>query len=256
MALAGLFGKDRRAGSPGDAELHEMEIGGRLVAVTLKPNARARRFILRMEKSGSGARVTMPASASTLDALDFVRRHSDWIAERIGAMPMPVPFAPDALIPLRGVEHRIVHAPGRRGTVIVLNQENGGVAELHVSGGEDHLARRLKDWLKREAKRDLTAAVERYATLLDVRHGRISLRDQSSRWGSCSSNGTLSFSWRLILAPSDILDYVAAHEAAHLIEMNHSPAFWAHVKRVCPHTQASKRWLKANGAGLHRYGAD
>ena len=255
MALAGLFGKDRSARSRGDAELHEVEIGGRLVAVTLKPNARARRFILRMEKSGTGARVTMPASASTVDALDFVRRHSDWIAERIGAMPTPVRFVPGALIPVRGVEHRIVHALRRRGTVTVQDPENGSAPILEVAGGEDHLARRLKDWLKREAKRDLASAVERYAGLLDVRHGRISLRDQSSRWGSCSSNGTLSFSWRLILAPPDILDYVAAHEVAHLIEMNHSPAFWAHVKRVCPHTPASKRWLKVNGAGLHRYGA-
>ena len=209
-----------------------------------------------MEKSGAGARVTMPSSASTRDALDFVRRHSDWIADRIGAMPAPVPFAPNALVPLRGIEHRVVHASGRRGTVSVANAEQDRAPELHVAGGEDHIARRLKDWLKREAKRDLAAAVEHYAALLDVRHGRISLRDQSSRWGSCSSNGTLSFSWRLILAPPEILDYVAAHEVAHLIEMNHSPAFWAHVKRVCPHTQASKRWLKANGAGLHRYGAD
>lgn len=256
MALAGLFGKDRRARPPGGGQRHEVEIGGRSVSVTLKPDARARRFILRMEKSGGGARVTVPSGATALDALDFVRRHGGWIADRIEAMPAPVPFAPGAIVPVRGTGHRIVRASGRRGTVSSAHARQGRPPELHVAGGEEHIARRLRDWLKREAKRDLSAAVERYAALLDVRYARISLRDQSSRWGSCSSNGTLSFSWRLILAPPEVLDYVAAHEAAHLIEMNHSPAFWAHVERVCPHTRASKRWLKAGGAGLHRYGAD
>ena len=247
-------GSRRLATAPKQVEEHTVDIAGRLVPVTLKPNARAARFILRMEKSGNGVRVTVPPRASTRDALAFVLRQSDWITERMAANPGAIPFRAGELLPVRGQDHRIVHVPGRRGTAWLETGADDGIPLVCVTGQAEHLPRRLGDWLKREARRDLADAVERYTRLLDVRHSRIALRDQTSRWGSCSSNGTLSFSWRLIMAPPDILDYVAAHEAAHLIEMNHSPAFWAHVRRVCPHTDASKRWLKANGAGLHRYG--
>lgn len=259
MNLARIISKTgalRRTSAPKQAEEHTVDIAGRLVPVTLKPNARASRFILRMEKSGNGVRVTVPPRASTGDALAFVLRQSGWITERMAANPGAIPFRAGEVLPLRGLDHRIVHAPGRRGTAWQEAGSNDELPSLCVTGQEEHLSRRLADWLKREARRDLADAVERYTGLLQVRHSRITLRDQTSRWGSCSSNGTLSFSWRLILAPPDILDYVAAHEAAHLIEMNHSPAFWDHVRRVCPHTDASKQWLKANGAGLHRYGAD
>lgn len=245
----------RRPSAPKQAEEHTVEIAGRLVSVTLKPNARARRFILRMEKSGNGVRVTLPTSASTMDALAFVTRQSAWITERLAANPGTIAFRSGEVLPLRGEDHTIVYSPGRRGTAWVEAATDHALPSICVAGKEEHLERRLGDWLKREARRDLEEAVGRYTRLLKVRHTRITLRDQTSRWGSCSSSGALSFSWRLILAPADVLDYVAAHEAAHLIEMNHSPAFWGHVRRVCPHTDAAKRWLKAHGTGLHRYGS-
>jgi predicted metal-dependent hydrolase len=108
--------------------------------------------------------------------------------------------------------------------------------------------------LKREAKSDLEKASKQAALALGVSIKRVSIRDQSSRWGSCSTTGVLSYSWRLILAPSYVLDYLAAHEAAHLIEMNHSRAFWRLVDRICPHMSRAKAWLDAHGTGLHRYG--
>ncbi len=118
------------------------------------------------------------------------------------------------------------------------------------------MSRRVRDFLKKEAKRDLEAASKRAAQALGANLKRVSIRDQSSRWGSCSTTGVLSYSWRLILAPPYVLDYLAAHEAAHLIEMNHSRAFWRQVERICPDFKRAKAWLDAHGADLHRYGVD
>jgi len=141
-----------------------------------------------------------------------------------------------------------------RGTVWV--ETGDAVALLCVAGNTEHLARRVRDFLKREAKRDLEAASRRYAALLGVGVKRIAVRDQSSRWGSCTAGGVLSYSWRLILAPPYVLDYLAAHEVAHLVEMNHSRKFWRVIDGMCPEWRRAKGWLNAQGAALHRYGGD
>jgi hypothetical protein len=125
---------------------------------------------------------------------------------------------------------------------------------LCVAGGTPHIDRRVGDFLRREAKRDLEAASRIFATALGIGLKRVSVRDQSSRWGSCSTTGVLSFSWRLILAPRSVLTYLAAHEVAHLIEMNHSRRFWGLVQKICPDHESAKVWLDAHGADLHRYG--
>ena len=158
------------------------------------------------------------------------------------------------ILPLRGREHRIAHRRGARGTVWV--EAHAGEHLLCVAGEEPHLPRRVRDYLKREAKRDLEVASRMAAQALGVAIRQVSVRDQSSRWGSCSSTGVLSYSWRLILAPPFVLDYLAAHEVAHLIEMNHSRRFWRLVERICPHMGRAKAWLDAHGADLHRYGLD
>jgi len=123
-----------------------------------------------------------------------------------------------------------------------------------VAGHAPHIDRRIGDFLRREAKRDLEAASLRHAGALGVAIRRLTVRDQSSRWGSCSTTGMLSFSWRLILAPSPVLNYLAAHEVAHLVEMNHSARFWRVVERLCPDHGHAKAWLDAHGSDLHRYG--
>ena len=123
-----------------------------------------------------------------------------------------------------------------------------------MGGPRDHVEARVVRWLKGQARARLTAASGAHAGRLGVAVGRLAIRDTRSRWGSCSGTGTLSFSWRLILAPDAVLDYVAAHEVAHLREMNHSPAFWALVDRLVPDASASRRWLKRTGAQLMLYG--
>lgn len=157
------------------------------------------------------------------------------------------------MLPLRDVPHRITHRVAR-GTVWTEESEAGPL--LCVAGDPVHLPRRVRDYLKREAKRELDAASRQYAAALGVKIARVSIRDQVSRWGSCTSAGVLSYSWRLILAPPQVLDYLAAHEVAHLVEMNHSRKFWRVVAGICPEWERARAWLNTHGTELHRYGEE
>lgn len=230
-----------------------VKIGSAIYAVQLRRHRRARRYTLRIHPSRREAILTMPPRGNLSDAREFAERHGAWIAARLGGLPKAVPFAAGTLLPLRHVSHKIVHRAGERGTVWAETRESGEKI-LCVAGGVEHVERRVLDFLKREARRELTRVSNHYAEMLGVRVTRISIRDQSSRWGSCTSAGALSFSWRLILAPPYVLDYLAAHEVAHLVEMNHSPRFWRVVGRICPHTERAKKWLDVHGNNLHRYG--
>jgi predicted metal-dependent hydrolase len=226
---------------------------GRLFLVRLRRHRQARRYTLRIHSVTREAVLTMPPRGSIKEARAFAEKHGGWIAARLGRLPAPAPFAHGTLLPLRGVDHRIVHRRGVRGTVWAEAGPDGERV-LCVAGEVTHMGRRIKDFLKREAKRDLEAASRAAADRLGVKVKRVSVRDPASRWGSCSTTGVLSYSWRLILAPAFVLDYLAAHEVAHLVEMNHSPKFWRVVERLCPHVARAKTWLDVHGANLHRYG--
>lgn len=165
-------------------------------------------------------------------------------------MPEAVPFADGALLPLFGVPHRITHVPDRRGFVWVEDQQ------IYVAGGAEHLPRRVRDWTRRAAKAEISRRAEIHAARIGKTYKGIALRDPVSRWGSCSSTGQLNFSWRLLLMPERVMDYVVAHEVAHLRHMNHSPAFWKLVEDLHPGVAEARAWLKRNGADLHKYGAE
>jgi predicted metal-dependent hydrolase len=195
----------------------------------------------------------MPARSSLRSAREFAERHAAWIGARLARLPRPVTLEPDSNAPLRGIDHRIVHCPGVRGVAWVARGDNGPI--ICVAGDLAHVPRRVADFLKREARRDLEAAVGRYCAALGVAARRVTLRDTTSRRGSCSSTGAINFSWRLILAPPFVLDYLAAHEVAHFVHMNHSPAFWKVTRRLFPDTDRAEAWLKAHGPNLHRFGA-
>jgi len=230
-----------------------VKIGAAIYAVQLRRHRRARRYTLRIHPSRREAILTMPPRGNLADAKDFAQRHGAWIAARLGGLPKAAPFSPGTSLPLRHVAHKIVHRAGERGTVWTETRDSGEKI-LCVAGGVEHVERRVLDFLKREARRELTRASNHYAEMLGVKVKRISIRDQSSRWGSCTSAGALSYSWRLILAPPYVLDYLAAHEVAHLVEMNHSARFWRVVGKICPHTERAKKWLDVHGNDLHRYG--
>lgn len=242
-------------------ETFHMNADGLDAPVLVRRNPRARRISLTVNEARRGAVLTVPYNASLEDAGDFLARHFEWLQKRLAAMPQAVPFAHGALVPLRGQPHLLRFAPSGKRRGVVWTEEpllNGLDAQpsIVVAGAAEHAPRRLKDWLKRQAREDLSKSCAIHAGNLDVRPARITVRDQSSRWGSCSATGALSFSWRLILAPEFVLDYLAAHEVAHLREMNHGARFWAHVRETCPETDKAKRWLRKNGPQLHRYGAD
>jgi predicted metal-dependent hydrolase len=221
--------------------------------VRLRRHRQARRYTLRIHSVTREIVLTMPPRGSLKQAREFAEKHGGWIAVRLGRLSEPAPFAHGVVIPLRGVDHRIAHRQKQRGTVWIENSA-GDERLLCVAGDEPHIARRVSDFLKREVKSDLEAASRRAADALGVAIKRVSIRDPSSRWGSCSTTGVLSYSWRLIFAPPFVLDYLVAHEVAHLIEMNHSQAFWRVVERICPHVTRAKSWLDARGPDLHRYG--
>jgi predicted metal-dependent hydrolase len=221
--------------------------------VRLRRHRQARRYTLRIQAATREVILTMPPRGTLREARGFAQKHGGWIAARLGRLPQPVPFAHDVVVPVRGMPHRIAHRRGVRGTVWTEIDGNGERL-LCVAGHAPYIDRRIGDFLRREAKRDLETASLRYAHALGLTIRRVTVRDQSSRWGSCSTTGMLSFSWRLILAPSQVLDYLAAHEVAHLVEMNHSAKFWRVVQRICPDHQCAKAWLDAHGADLHRYG--
>jgi len=221
--------------------------------VRVRRHRQARRYTLRIQSATREVVLTMPPRGSLKEARAFAQKHGSWIAARLGRLPEALAFAHDNVMPLRGLDHRIVHKCGRRGTVWV-EAGSDGERLLCVAGEAPHVARRISDYLKREAKNDLEAASRLAAEALGVKIKRVSVRDQSSRWGSCSTTGVLSYSWRLILAPRFVLEYLAAHEVAHLMEMNHSRRFWRLVEKICPNVARAKAWLDAHGADLHRYG--
>lgn len=230
-----------------------MFLGGQDVSVRLRPNPRARRYTLNLGVAGADPVLTIPAGGSFRGARSFLDRNVEWLETRLSKRPVARPFRPGRLLPVRDVKHRISHRPSERGTVWV--EEGGPTPIIAVAGDREHLERRVLDWLKREARADLEEAVFYYSDAIGARPTAIRLRDPKGRWGSCSSRGTLSFSWRLVLAPPMVLDYLAAHEVSHLREMNHGPAFWDLVRAICPATDDAEEWLKANGAGLHAFGS-
>jgi predicted metal-dependent hydrolase len=195
----------------------------------------------------------VPTDGKLREAQGFLDRHAGWLHARLQRATQPVPFAEGSIVPVRGLHHRIVATGSVRGRV----EQTAGpdMPLLRVPGAPEHRARRLTDWLKTCAQDDLERQVAIHAQRLGVKVGSIRLRSQASRWGSCSSTGNLNFNWRLVMAPPFVLDYVAAHEVAHLVEMNHSAAFWKTVERTLPEMERGRAWLKANGRQLMAYGA-
>jgi predicted metal-dependent hydrolase len=238
---------------PAEPQAIEIVFDGAMYLVRLNRHRCARRYTLRIHAARREVILTMPPRGSVRDAQAFAQKHGGWIAARLTRLPQAVPFAHGTVLPIRDEPHRIVHRRGERGTAW-CEAEEGKQQILCVAGEAPHVARRVSDFLRREVQRDLELASRRYAEKLGVTVKRIVVRDQSSRWGSCSTTGVLSYSWRLIFAPPFVLDYLAAHEVAHLVEMNHSPRFWRIVERLCPHVRRAKAWLDAHGTDLHRYG--
>ena len=224
--------------------------------VEVRHHPAARRLTLRVSRTRRAVIVTLPVQCGIEEAGSFLTRNLDWVRERLDSLPEPIPFRHGMLVPLRGTAHRVVmpgELPRRR---VVRRLDAHPFPELYAPGERAAAVKRLQQWFTHEAKSDLEGRVAWHADRLGVQPGRLTIRDQTSRWGSCSTTGALSFSWRLVLAPPAVLDYVAAHEVAHLREINHGPRFWALVRKSCPGMDEAKRWLRIYGMDLHRYGVE
>jgi len=212
-------------------------------------NARARRLRLSVDPASGRVRLTLPPRASLRQAMRWVEEHGEWIARQRAVLPEERPFDPGARFPLEGEEVEIDWAPGRPRRIAL---EDG---RLVCGGPAEGLSRRIETWLRRRALDVLSVETAEFAALAGVTVSRVAVADPKSRWGSCAATGVIRYSWRLILAPPHVRRATAAHEVAHRLEMNHSPAFHAHVRRLLGADPAGARaWLRRHGAGLHWIG--
>ncbi|MEM9762529.1 MAG: SprT family zinc-dependent metalloprotease [Pseudomonadota bacterium] len=218
------------------------------VTVSLRVNARARRFTLRLAGTGKGAVLTMPPGVPLRQVETFLHEHRGWLARALAQQPDDRRPFPGALLPIDGVPVPLVAGTHRGAPRLV---DGRLVLPRGPKPGPAAAA-----WLKERARARLVPAVHHFAEALGREPTAVSLRDTRSRWGSCTSAGRISFSWRLAMAPVEVQDYVAAHEAAHLREMNHSPRYWAHVARLMPDYARRRAWLRREGRDLHAWQFD
>jgi predicted metal-dependent hydrolase len=244
--------KATRKTRPARREL--LKIEGRAVEVNVRLNPRARRLIVKVHPSTGEITVVSPSQRALDRAMEFARGQTAWIARQLAHVPAPVALVPGAHVPFQGLDHTIRPSEGgRAGRGAVWIDDDGHARVIRVAGRPEHTPRRTLDFLKREARRLLEERTGEFAAAIGARHKAITVRDTASRWGSCTSGRTLSFSWRLVMAPPFVLDYVVAHEVAHMREMNHGPVFWRIVETLVGDVRRPQKWLRDNGVKLHRY---
>lgn len=239
--------------APARAADHAADNGAGAPPVRVRRSPRARRIRLRIDPVLGDAELVLPQRADRAEGERFVARHRAWIARQLAALPPRRPFVDGARLPVMDSEVTVVHRPdwSGHGACGPVRLESG---RLVVGGSADRLAGNVAAWLRAAARDALDEAARRHAEALGGRFTALRIGDPRSRWGSCSPRGTLSFSWRLVLAPARVLDYVAAHETAHLLEANHGPRFWRLVESRHPDWRESGDWLRRHGPALHRYG--
>ncbi|WP_093233492.1 SprT family zinc-dependent metalloprotease [Sinorhizobium sp. NFACC03] len=231
------------------AMTRQIDVAGKSLPLTIKQNARATRMTLRIEPGGRALKMTIPQGLPEREVNAFLNRHQGWLMTKLARFSGESQIEEGGSILIRGISHRIERTGNIRGLTEAVLIDDEPV--LRVNGGEEHLNRRIVDFLKKEARQDLDRLVAIYTGRIGRRAKSLSLKDTRSRWGSCSADGALSFSWRIVMAPPKVIAYLAAHEVAHLQEMNHGPDFWALCGRLCPDTEDAKRWLRRNGTMLH-----
>ena len=226
---------------------HTILINNTSMPVIIRKHPRSRCMVIRYRPLQHHISLTLPRYVSIRQGLRFVEEKREWIVQQISENAKHVPFIDGQIIPVLGEHYTLCHKEGRG----VVSIEGDCIV---VPGDENFMQRRVLEWLKRQAKEEITKLAQHHAKRIGKRLKKISLRDTSSRWGSCSHDGNLSFSWRLVFAPHAILDYVVCHEVAHLKHHDHSAAFWAVVEALCPEHEKSREWLRVNGVLLYSYG--
>lgn len=245
-----LLSRSRKTpAKPSAPETRTLDVAGRLMPLTIRQHERATRITLRIEPGGRSLKMTIPRGLAAREVNAFLDRHQGWLLTKLAKFTADNSLRGGSEILLRGVRHRIEHTGTLRGLTEAIVVE--GLPVLRVSGMPEHAGRRIATFLKKEARADLERYVAVHAKTIRATVTSITMKDTRSRWGSCSSQGNLSFSWRIVMAPPLVIDYLAAHEVAHLREMNHGPRFWALCRKLCPDMDEAKAWLKRYGSQLH-----
>jgi predicted metal-dependent hydrolase len=211
-------------------------------------SARARRVSLRIDPASGAVVVTLPMRAARHAGMALLMDHAHWVSDRLAALPAALKLCDGAAVPFCGTPHEIRHVPTGRGGAWIAGEQ------IHVAGAPEFLARRVLDLLRAEARRRLGAAAVAKAALIGRQPSKVTVKDTRTRWGSCAPDGALAFSWRLVMAPEHVQDYVVAHEVSHLRHMNHGPRFWALVDELTPHAAIAIPWLRGEGSRLLRVG--
>lgn len=221
---------------------------GSEIDVLVRRSRRARWILLQVGNLDGAVELVLPETAEMSEGWEFIRSRTHWVQKRLDRVRRPIPFTDGVEVPLLGRPIRIRRIDGR--TAPIRFQDN----ELLVTVPLERLAPRVMRWMRDRAAREIRWRVTEKSAALGKTCRRVTIRDQQTRWGSCSASGSLNFSWRLVMAPEAVLDYVVAHEVAHLAEMNHGRRFWAHVATLCEDPNSARAWLRRNAMELHRYG--
>jgi predicted metal-dependent hydrolase len=228
----------------------QLQLPAGRVPVKVRISPRARRLALRIDAQAEAIELVLPRRTSVPRALSFIEENRDWLEKRITALPPRTWLADGETVPILDQPYRIRLVPRTRDRKGVWIEGD----ELNVAAAPEQLPKRVVDFLKEMARGEFHARAARLAQSIERRIGRITVRDTTTRWGSCAANGNLAFSWRLIMAPEAVLNYVVAHEVAHLAEMNHGPRFWRLVEKLAPGAERQRQWLNRHRARLLRIG--
>ncbi|MFA7275704.1 MAG: SprT family zinc-dependent metalloprotease [Pseudobdellovibrionaceae bacterium] len=219
--------------------------------LVVKISSRARRLALRLDTQARKVNLIVPHRASMGKAYEFASANQNWIREKLGTLPRPIPFAHGAIIPIMGTPRTIcLDKSGGKITTITIQSDS-----IHIASRSGDIAPRLTRHLKTIASEEFYSIALEKAARLNKPITQFTIRDMKTRWGSCSTDGKMTLSWRLIFAPPEAIDYVIAHEAAHLIHPNHSPRFWKLCENLCTDFKAGSAWMREHGASLAQYGA-
>ena len=224
-----------------------IDLGEIRLPILIKKHRTSRRLIVRYQPLQKSLSLTLPQATSIKQGLHFINEKQEWILRQLAQYSNAGSFSDGQIIPILGKDIRLEHIGGRG-----LVSEEEGVLLVH--GDIEFMEHRVRKWLIKKAREEIITLTEGFSGILAVKIGNITLRDTSSRWGSCSHDGNLSFSWRLVFAPYEVLAYVVAHEVAHIREHNHSAKFWALVEQLHPEFNVAQSWLKKHGKSLYMYG--
>ena len=226
-----------------------LSINGERLPLVIKRHRRAKRICLRYNPTQHTISLTLPRHTRVSVGLQFLMQKSEWLMDTLHEIPEKKQIKPGVVVPLLGARVRIKHEPTLEDRYYLDDEA------LYIGGPREQFQKRLIETLRTIAVSAIDEIASKHARKIGRRIQRISVRDTRSRWGSCSSNGNLAFSWRLVFAPFEVMEYVVAHEVAHLRHMNHSKNFWELVGYLSPDFEAAKDWLRLHGKELYRFKA-